>query len=261
MTATIHPFTERHTDERCERHGPFRARWLYVGDEWRDGGCPTCKDEAAEQQRRDDETLRRWQVLHKLTSNANVPQRFRDASFDGFAPPTAKARRVLAACRRYADDFPQRAAEGAGLILIGRPGTGKTMLSTAIIRKLIHQHERSAVYETAPGAVRRVRSTYSRDAAGTEDEVLAALIRPSLLILDEAGVGVATEHALGILQEIVDGRYRDGRPTLLVSNLNQRDLAAAVGERVMDRLAEGGQTLVFDWSSHRRRQRSAGESR
>ena len=43
------------------------------------------------------------------------------------------------------------------------------------------------------------------------------------------------------------------KPTILLSNLNIEGLGEYLGERVMDRLREGGGKMIaFDWDSYRR---------
>lgn len=73
-----------------------------------------------------------------------------------------------------------------------------------------------------------------------------------MLILDEVGVQFGSESEKIILFEILNERYLNMKPTILISNLNPAALQEYVGERVMDRMREnGGIILKFDWKSHR----------
>lgn len=54
-----------------------------------------------------------------------------------------------------------------------------------------------------------------------------------------------------ILFEIINGRYEAVKPTILLSNLNIDGLKGYMGERVVDRLREGGKADRFDWPSYR----------
>lgn len=51
--------------------------------------------------------------------------------------------------------------------------------------------------------------------------------------------------------EILNGRYQELRPTILISNLNTDALESLLGQRIMDRYRECGSVLAFDWQSHR----------
>ena len=55
-----------------------------------------------------------------------------------------------------------------------------------------------------------------------------------------------------LLFDVLNERYERRKPTLMLSNLTAQEVAAYLGERVMDRLREdGGEVVVFDWASHR----------
>ena len=82
--------------------------------------------------------------------------------------------------------------------------------------------------------------------------MVAGFIRPDLLILDEVGVQFGSETEKMILFEIINGRYEQLKPTIVISNLADA-LTDYLGERVVDRLREGGgRMLIFDWPSYRR---------
>ncbi len=56
-----------------------------------------------------------------------------------------------------------------------------------------------------------------------------------------------------ILFEIINTRYEKMKPTILISNLPLEELSAFIGERVIDRMSDGGCTLAFTWDSYRSR--------
>ena len=49
--------------------------------------------------------------------------------------------------------------------------------------------------------------------------MVAGFIRPDLLILDEVGVQFGSETEKMILFEIINGRYEQLKPTIVISNL------------------------------------------
>jgi DNA replication protein DnaC len=53
------------------------------------------------------------------------------------------------------------------------------------------------------------------------------------------------------LFDIIDKRYRDVKPTILISNLTKAELKGFLGERSFDRLREGGLWVDFLWESFR----------
>ena len=74
---------------------------------------------------------------------------------------------------------------------------------------------------------------------------------PGLLIIDEIGVQYGTDSERNILFEVINDRYEDMLPTIMISNLPLNELAPLLGERVVDRMLEGGAVLSFNWPSYR----------
>lgn len=78
--------------------------------------------------------------------------------------------------------------------------------------------------------------------------------QPDLLIIDEVGVQFGSDAEKLILFEVINTRYESMKPTILISNLALNKLAGFIGERVIDRMKDGGGcTLAFTWDSYRSR--------
>jgi DNA replication protein DnaC len=100
--------------------------------------------------------------------------------------------------------------------------------------------------------IRKLRSCWDRAAPRKEADVLSDLCKLDVLVLDEVGVQFGRDSEIVQLTEVLDLRYRDIKPTLLISNVPYRDLGQFVGERIVDRIREnGGKVLIFDWESRR----------
>jgi len=181
-----------------------------------------------------------------------IPQRFQEKSFDSYTPSTPEAEKILARCKRYVEDFPAKLAGGSSMILCGLAGTGKTHLACAIGNHIIKHHGKAALYMQVAAAIRMVKETYGRESTRTEQEAIHWFKHPDLLILDEVGVQFGTDAERYILFEIINARYEEMKPTLLLSNLAMEGLIQFAGERVIDRMKEnGGALLAFTWKSHR----------
>ncbi len=61
----------------------------------------------------------------ELTDNAGIALRFRDCEFDNYLEVNPDAARNLAACRRYAENWPDMLENGTSLVMTGSCGTGK----------------------------------------------------------------------------------------------------------------------------------------
>jgi DNA replication protein DnaC len=79
-----------------------------------------------------------------------------------------------------------------------------------------------------------------------------------LMILDEIGLQRGTEDEQRTLHELLEARRLACKPTILLTNLNHKELQTYLGERFIDRLKESGVSVLFDWESHRRASRDVG---
>lgn len=240
----------------CEKHGQFSRRTIEIlGHKIVASRCPRCMDdEAADEQRKRDErqaenARKQWEAK---IGRSGIPERFADRTLDAYLAKTEGQHRALAFARRYADDFKAVAKIGRGALFLGKPGTGKTHLAVGIALQVMRDPKRSALFCTVMRAIRTIKDTWRKGAEQAEADAIEALVFPDLLILDEVGVQFGSEAEKLLLFDVLNERYERRRPTLLLSNLTAPEVAAYLGERVMDRLREdGGEVVVFDWASHR----------
>lgn len=196
--------------------------------------CPTCRTE--------------WAIKQGI-NRSGISERFIGATLGGYQTPTDGHAKALQACRDYLESVIY--GNSGSLVLLGKPGTGKTHLACSIAVELMRRAGKQALYRTVRDLVREVRATWHREAAETEVDVIARLTQAPLLVLDEVGVQSGTDNELATMFDVIDGRYRQELPTIVISNLNRQGLQDALGERMFDRLREDGSVIVFDWSSHR----------
>lgn len=229
---------------RCERHGDYISVIHKSGER---SGCPTCR----EQERAEEERQKRHaRFVERQMQAARIPRRFADKSFANYEDKGDGQRQAFDACSGYADDFSDHLKAGRCMLMLGKVGTGKTHLAVAIVQWLIRESGFAAVYRTVGGVMDEIRATY--DGQGSEAEIMKTLVGADLLVLDEVGATKATEFELATLFRLINGRYEQNLPTLIVSNLGPQELPAALGERCVDRLRENGGILVpFDWASAR----------
>lgn len=197
-----------------------------------------------------DRQRARIEARHKASG---VPSRFAAAGFDGFIRRSPSIGAALDAVQEYANNFSEHAKAGRCLILAGPAGTGKTHLACAAVRHLCDGNRRAQYFKLGD-AIRRLRDTWRRDSDETELQVLHEYRHADLLVLDEVGVQYGTDGEKVHAFDIIDGRYSDMKPTIIITNCKADELVAYLGERVVDRLLEnGGRMLVFDGKSNRTR--------
>lgn len=250
-------FTEMAT---CTKHGNYERRTRKmdsVGRIMSHSPCPGCTHDRIAELRKlhgESEARQRKIKTESLMALLAIPDRFRAASFENYRPDNSDAERCLKVCQAYAQRWPERLKQGGGLVMCGKPGTGKNHLAFAIARHVICEHQSSARFTSAIRIARNFKSTWSKSAEKSESDVIDEYTAPELLIIDEIGVQFGSDAEKMILFEVINNRYEDMKPTILISNLPQDELSAFIGERVIDRMNDGGGcTLAFTWGSYRLR--------
>jgi DNA replication protein DnaC len=241
---TLRQYPERGAE--CEKHGAYTSR-NYYGSTW--SGCVTCANEEAAKRKDESERRDRQNRIENRLMASGLEGRFLTAGFDNFHADTAAQQKVLEACRQYADTV--RGDSGSGLWLIGPPGTGKTHLGSAMVRHIIEQKDAMAAIFSGREIIRMLRATWAKDSAKSEEQVINDLAHTRLLVIDEIGVGFGSDSEHVQLFDVIDLRYKHGRPVVLLSNLPAKGLKEAMGDRAYDRLREGAQVLACNWESHR----------
>jgi DNA replication protein DnaC len=241
----------------CTQHGNFISDCTFIAGIELWTLCPDCVEEDEQRSREYDQQCRKQeqQRLHSARlKRMHIPPRFHAAEIGTFEACTDEQKQVLSVVQYYVNEFDDNLRRGRNLIFMGKPGCGKTHLACSIANAL-GRRRRMVRYVTAAALVREIRDTWRKDSSRTESEVLDEIRRLDLLILDDIGVQFGSPAELIQLTEVVDFRYQDMKPTIVISNGNINDLVAFLGERAIDRLRDGGRVITFNWESWRTRHR------
>jgi DNA replication protein DnaC len=237
----------------CQTHGNYIASGaLYFGKREIWSGCPGCDEDRLKNERQaqvQERAAAARERIESMVAESAIPPRFVGRTFDNFHAETDEQNAALYAVKDYADHFNARRRRGHGLILSGLPGTGKSHLAAAVLQSIMPEHQ--GLYITCMGLIRAVRGTWRKDSERSEAQVLRLFGGVPLLVLDEIGVQYGTDGEQTILFDVLDKRYRDMQPTILLTNQNKDGFKQFVGERSFDRLVESCKWVSFDWPSYR----------
>jgi len=237
----------------CEKHGQFEVRHIeLMGKFFRNDLCPGCvkdKENEEEEQRKIESEKAELKRLNETKSKSGISVRNHSISFDSFITDTEEKKKA----KQKAEQFTDEVIDGGSgcLIMVGNVGAGKTMLATAIADKVIRAKKRCCVVKVIE-IIREVKDSWRKDSETSESDVIDFYSSVRLLILDEVGVQYGSDTEKLMLFEIIDNRYQNMLPTVLVSNLDVEGVKQCIGDRVYDRLRDdGGKVIAFTWGSMR----------
>ena len=190
--------------------------------------CATAARDARIVERQQQEEM---DELERLRSAGIVSQRLRNATFENVDGQNAS---VIEKLRRYVSKWPEMREKNIGLLLYGAVGAGKSYGAACIANALIAQRI-PAFMSNFSGILNGMGETFEKNS------YISSLMRYPLLILDDFGVERSTEYSLEQVFNVIDSRYRAGKPLIVTTNLTLADLkspADTAHRRIYDRLLE-----------------------
>lgn len=151
-------------------------------------------------------------------------------------------------CLRYAETFDK--SDPYGLLLWGDVGTGKSYMAAAIANRVIDRGYTALL--TDIGSIVSLMESSFDDRRKNLDRIL----RYDLLVIDDLGAQRGTEYMMEHVYAVIDGRYRSGRPMVITTNFDAKEIAANRDSerwgRIFDRILECCFPVEFRGESRRR---------
>jgi len=185
-------------------------------------------------------------AVRNAYSALGLPARLARCSFASYMEAN-HSREHKEKCLQYVKQWP----DVGGIVMLGSVGTGKTHLAVSICKSLCEQAVTCKI-STVTKIIREIRSSWKKNGNNTEAEIIARYAGIGLLVIDEVGSQYGSDSERISITEIINDRYERMHPTILIGNVTLPELTELMGERVVDRVAQDGFTLVFDWESFRR---------
>ncbi len=236
----------------CDKHGPYMANGTQLTKRVVWSPCPACK---AEEQQRELEMNRRAAMamererIQQGVMRAGLPARFIGRTLESFNAESQDQQKALAISKDFVADWKNVYKKGLWLVFSGKPGTGKSHLAVAILQALMPEYV--GRYMTCMELFQKIRGTWRRDSELSEEQVISELASTPLLVIDEIGAQNGTDSEMLHLFDVLDKRYRDMMPTILLTNQNKEGFKQFVGDRVYDRMTECAKWVPFAWDSYR----------
>lgn len=216
-----------------------------TGKESKVGCVCKCMKEAMDAEAEEARRKERERASRRRKEMAFDHEGFKDCLFenDDLTDP-----KMAAKMRRYAENFPRFLERGHGLLLYGDVGTGKTFYSACIANRLL-QDGYKVLMTNFPTLIAKIqKEAFKTDVVGSLDDY-------DLLIIDDLGVERSSEYMQEQVYNIIDARYRAGKPVVVSTNLtaqelkNPRDVMAA---RIYGRILERCLPVLFEGMDRRK---------
>lgn len=167
-----------------------------------------------------------------------VPKRFQDCSFENWIAWDKTDEELVAELK---------SGIKRNLIIIGGVGCGKTHLMWAYTK----QHP-DTYFIRAKQLIDLIRSQWNKQLEPFETYASEDAKKAPLLILDEVGVQYGSDSERVELYDVLNYRWENELPTVLISNNTPDDLHRILGQRIFDRMIDGGKIYQLNGCSQRR---------
>lgn len=196
---------------------------------------------------RESEDAKRAERERIKSELSRFPKRYADASFDNYLlysdEPSRVAQQHTIDCLR----------SGNSLVMYGKNGTGKTRLAYSFLRDRILAGKKCK-YILAPALFDEIRNTYAKESYDTSVALVNRYARYDHLVIDELDKTFGTKAEFIGLYRIINARYDDLKPTVIMTNADDATVIDIVGRSCYERLIEyPGTAVKMEWKSFRAR--------
>jgi DNA replication protein DnaC len=215
-----------------------------------------------------------------MIAAARIPKRYEHCELSNFTTDFPGADHSIALAQisasRFVQEFDPR--EGAGLLLVGGIGTGKTHLAVGILKELIAARGSACLFCDYRELLKQIQNSYNDSVKATELQVLHPVFEAEVLLLDELGAVKPSEWVWDTVSLILNTRYNDNRTTIITTNFvdepaagiarssslsparaatREETLGDRIGERMRSRLHEMCRIVKMDGPDFRQKFKSA----
>ena len=158
------------------------------------------------------------QALKYRFNISGVPIKYSGMRFDDykeFESGDTKAKKLVVA---YFNDAIKNYLTGKCLLLLGNPGTGKTMLMSILVESIIREYMFGARYTNCVELINEIQDTYSGKVPRSTLSVLNKYRDADFLFIDDLDKINATADSKKLVYSIINDRYERVLPTIISAN-------------------------------------------
>ncbi|MCI8562000.1 MAG: ATP-binding protein [Lachnospiraceae bacterium] len=195
-----------------------------------------CKCQAESLRHRNEMEKRKEEMerIAKLRGSSLIDDRLRMAKLATFKK-TRDNQKVFSIANRYVEQFEKMYENQQGIIFWGEVGTGKSYTAACIANELLEK-KIPVVMTSFVKILQNIQGNQEEEKA-----IMARLNDVSLLIIDDLGTERDTDYALEKVYNIIDSRYRAGKPLILTTNMTIKEMQENTDiryKRIYDRIFE-----------------------
>ncbi len=195
-----------------------------------------CKCQVKEKDRREkeEENRKKMERIERLRSSSLIDDRLKRARLTTFQQ-TKDNKKVFNVAKQYIEQFEKMYENRQGIIFWGEVGTGKSYTAACIANELL-ENRVPVVMTSFVKILQNIQGNQEE-----EKVIMARLNDARLLIIDDLGTERNTDYALEKVYNIIDSRYRIGKPLILTTNMTIREMQENTDiryKRIYDRIFE-----------------------
>jgi len=193
-----------------------------------------CQVEAEKRRKEEEERKKAMERIERLKSASLIDDKLKNARFCTFQKDTDN-QKVYALAERYVERFDEMCQKRQGLLFWGTVGTGKSYTAACIANELMERNI-PVIMTSFVKILQNIQGDQEE-----EKVFMSRLNDAELLIIDDLGTERATDYALEKVYNIIDSRYRAGKPLILTTNMTVREMQENMDiryKRIYDRIYE-----------------------
>lgn len=226
----------------CKLHGEYVALAQITKNKTIPLNCPDCiKLQIAnidKKCREDNLALRSSCDKQRISNTSGVGVRLQNTAFADYRTDVHDVQIKIKESFENLFHKITKNEEADNHLIIGNVGTGKTFISSILVNELNRYYQNPvAKIAKMTDIISDIKSTNNYILSDeSKSDAINRYVTCKLLVIDEIDLHVYSEHDQVLLYSIIDGRYQNKLPTVILSNAHKETIKQILGERELDRL-------------------------